>query len=473
MTSKMLSASASHPTQVSGPFPFLGHMRRPVALALVLVVATFATGGLTAARTVGLAALARFYSVFDPWSKSMAVEFGPRVSTDKSVASSAEMEVLLNEWFPDHEYSVRRLPEDLPVPGDHFAHENLSHPNIANLNEIAALIAPSTTPLLQACDRFRQLTRHGDSDVHAVSDNPIELLRLARQGTPMTCRPFAVSFMGYCISRGYTARILGLSKDGLEARHAVVEVFAPEHGKWLVIDPDFNLVYRRGGRLLDAWELHDVWQQVRKTMCKPTDPPAEVVRKVTARRGEIAGMTGVELVCLGESACRDLWETSLKYDSFTQTNLEYFEVVLYNTRNDYLSASYPVGHPRRVRQFALSDEESSRAPAVCPEATRVSARDDVYWNVGSSTARISGPSQAKSSTTVLVELGTWTPNFSAFEVRRDSANWDITSGPTCEWTLHAGSNMLEARSVNLGGLRGQIARIEIICKPRDLVSQEE
>ena len=46
----------------------------------------------------------------------------------------------------------------------------------------------------------------------------------------------------------HTARELGLSASGTSFDHAVVEVYMPEHSKWVLVDPDFNIVYRKHGR---------------------------------------------------------------------------------------------------------------------------------------------------------------------------------------------------------------------------------
>lgn len=440
-----------------------------IGLALFSAAVVVAITRPPAARRFCLAGLGRIYAAIDPWSQRVSPGFGPGPSlvTQSGHADRMELERGLQQWFPEQSWSVRQFPGShaAPVEGC-FAHENLSHAEVDRLVKVVDSMVPHSTSLLDACDRIRGLTRHDNSDVAEVPDNPLELLKLIQRGIPMTCRPFAVAFLGYCTARGFTSRLVGLSKDGVTMGHAVVEVYVPEFGKWLVIDPDFNLVYRRNGKLLDAWELHEAWTQIKTELCRPDDSPDEIVRKVAAHRGEISSMTGVELVCLGERACRDLWETSLKFDSFSQTNLEYFEMVLYNTRNDYLSATYPIGHPVRVRQMVLNSDDSSRFLAACPEAQRATSRDELYWTVGWTTARVVKRLEGSPACTVLVEFATWTPNFLAFELRVDGMDWQPLSGRSYEWTLHSGSNNLEVRSVNLGRLRGETAVIELVCNPQ-------
>ena len=67
--------------------------------------------------------------------------------------------------------------------------------------------------------------------------------------------------------------------------------------------------------------------------------------------------------------------------------------------------------------------------------------------------------------TLHLRLSTETPNFSGFEVRRDGGPWQASSTTDQSWVLRVGDNMLEARSVNLAGVRGETARVRITSEP--------
>jgi hypothetical protein len=59
-----------------------------------------------------------------------------------------------------------------------------------------------------------------------------------------------------------------------------------------------------------------------------------------------------------------------------------------------------------------------------------------------------------------VSLQTLTPNFKRYEVRMDGADWK-PSAAAFAWEIHAGTNRLEARTLNQFGVYGPISTAEI------------
>jgi hypothetical protein len=57
-----------------------------------------------------------------------------------------------------------------------------------------------------------------------------------------------------------------------------------------------------------------------------------------------------------------------------------------------------------------------------------------------------------------VAIKTLTPNFKEFQVRLDGGDWK-TAGDSCPWTLHKGTNRLEARSLNLFDVAGPVSTV--------------
>jgi hypothetical protein len=438
-----------------------------IVLAVVVagVVVATATDHAWRRRAV-LSAFGQFYAMYDPWSKSMAVDFGPAPSEDFSRKLSSAASTCNTSSASAEEPSGPCLADLLSSAryGEQFRHEHLAHPQVLELRRLSdSLAGPQASPF-EICDRLRQLTRHGDSPVGKFGDNALELLKQAQQATPLTCRPFAVAFVGLCVSRGYTARLIGLSRFGNGTAHAAAEVYIPELGKWVLIDPDFNMAYRRGDRWLDAWELHDAWQRVKAALGGPQDSLQQIYDKIRTDPSEAMRIAGVDIVPLGES-WKELGETSLRSGSPTRANLEYFEYVFYAVRNDYLSATYPKAHPARIRQFVLLPAGDTTPPPACPEAVVAAGRDPLYWKPGVTAICLTEPPTAGSAKQIRVDLATWTPNFAGFEIRFDGTNWHPIDGHTALWALHDGPNSLEARSVNLGGLRGEVARINITEGP--------
>lgn len=59
-----------------------------------------------------------------------------------------------------------------------------------------------------------------------------------------------------------------------------------------------------------------------------------------------------------------------------------------------------------------------------------------------------------------VNLQTMTPNFQRYEARIDGGNWAATDSNFL-WSIHAGSNRLELRTVNLFGVEGPVSAVEL------------
>ena len=289
--------------------------------------------------------------------------------------------------------------------------------------------------------------------------DPLEYLTLAQQKKLLTCRYFAVLYSQCAVVKGYTARVLGLSRTGQLAEHAVTEVYAPEFGKWILIDCNFNVAYRRKGQWLNAAELHSAWMAIKADAAASGTSVNDHLRDYKA---ELPARLGIEMVELGPEGA-PLRASNLYGGSATDLNLEYFEYVLYHTRNDYLSAYYPPAHRKANLQFVLQNPRRTSPPPVCPDGYLIDRLDDLYFPVGRTSLALVESAGAPPG--VVVELGAWTPNFDRFEFRLDQGEWQAHRAPRLEWPLHAGVNTLEVRSVNSAGLRGEVASLQIDLQP--------
>lgn len=87
----------------------------------------------------------------------------------------------------------------------------------------------------------------------------LEILRLAEEGEKFYCVQSAIVLMQCAEALGWQARKLEIhSRAGGD--HSVIEVWSRDFGKWVIMDPDFNVHYERGGVPLGALEMHDAWQ---------------------------------------------------------------------------------------------------------------------------------------------------------------------------------------------------------------------
>lgn len=420
----------------------------------VLSVFAIASSLLLWSRTSGfrctvLRCLAFAYGIWDPLTHEAILDMGPSLIT--SEYSDVDR---LERWFPAYKFEVS-LSGYLPCSnGVVFQHEFTGSSQVEQFRHEAASILPDPANVFMLSSKVRGLTRHEAWKGSELNEsNPLDLLRAARQGSPLTCRPFSLVFGSCAVVQGYTSRLIGLSLDGTHFDHAVSEVYVPEFGKWIVIDPDFNVAYRRYGQWQNAGELHDIFQEIKSS--------SNAVASRTALRGHIRN-SQLELVVLGEEG-HDLRHSNL-YGTMDGIGLRLYNNVIYSTRNNYLSASYPKGHPKRTFQYAIVPQNHGSTLAVCPEASIVKDRSIVYFPVGQTEIQIA---RKHSDDTIEIQLGTWTPNFKAFEIRVDDAGWKTQGHLPIVVPISDGKHVVVARSVNMAGLRGESSQLEIVVAKRN------
>lgn len=98
---------------------------------------------------------------------------------------------------------------------------------------------------------------HGTDEVPGGL-RPIQADRViaaGRAGSRFWCEIASNALVELSSAVGIPARLVTTSQDGYRWDHAVAEVWSNHHGKWLVLDADYNQAYASGGTPLSAWEL--------------------------------------------------------------------------------------------------------------------------------------------------------------------------------------------------------------------------
>ncbi len=334
-----------------------------------------------------------------------------------------------------------------------FQHEALGHPRVVQFAEACEKVLDGRHDPFEICDRLRGLTEHGVADRPPGMDDPHQLLRLARSGTPLTCRPFALLLGHALITRGYTARLLGMSRDGSRLGHAATEVYLPQHGQWVLIDCDFNVAYRRAGQWLGALDLQQAWSELKQQLGVDARlPPDAVLDSVKRHKGRCGELSGVEVVALG-AAGESLRERNMRGGSVTGMNLEFGQYLYYAHRNDYLGSHYPPGHPAAVKQFFLAAPPGKIIPPLIPEAEQLLAdqKPSINWPVGRTEVACTELPDGGTRLT----LSTWAPNFSHFESRVATGPWEAIAGN--QFDVPAKSRERRSfRAVNTANLAGEV-----------------
>jgi len=418
-----------------GPAVWIGKMGPRLAASRALVAA-YAVAGLLDLSPTGL---------------------GPAAPEGLEPALPRLVERRLQRWWPAAGVRVVLDGTDpspdacLPVLG----HERPDAPASLEFAREAQDLLAAEDPLALAA-ALRSLTPHDRAALPATDVDPAAYLRQAKAGRPMTCLHFAVLYGALAGQQGYTTRVLGL-RDPFGARHAVTEIYVPRLSRWILVDVDFNVVYRRAGVLLNAAEVRDAWRAVRSQL--GGGPLWDEARRGRCRsRGPAAARaTGVEIVALGEAGAA-LRASNLEQKSFTGMNLEFFEAITYAKRDDHLSGAYPWGHPLRWGQYALRADATTRASLLPPEAEVLADPDPLYAPVGRC-ALFLEPEGRGDGQVVPLRVATRTPNFARFERRIDGGTWVAQDSDRLEWRPHPGLNSVEIRSVNAMGLRGEAVRL--------------
>lgn len=319
-----------------------------------------------------------------------------------------------------------------------FVHEDLDSNEAQQFSrQINGHVAQAGGPFAWS-QELRSMAPHGVSNLPPDVSRST-MLEHAVRGEPLTCYYFAHLFQATCVVHGYTTRVLGLSSDGTRFEHAVVEVYMPQHQKWVLVDCDFNVAYRSDeGEFLNAMELQQFWRKAKRHL--PFD---------AKHRRRLPELLGVDLVVLGDAGER-LRESNM-LNVHSGMNLRLFEWILFDCRNNFLSASYPFGHPDAVRQLFLGP--GNEAPDIAPEA-KLGQSIDPYPHVGAVGVALRDR--------VTLQVGTLTPNFHHFEMRR-GGDWSPLDDNMV--VLDLTTRRLEFRTVNSAGIRGPIRGVEIRRRP--------
>ncbi len=263
-----------------------------------------------------------------------------------------------------------------PLP---FFHEETDHAAFqAFVRELkAALGGGIPADPFTLCDAVRRLAPHG-VPADDPGPEPAGCLVAAAGEGPLLCQHFATLAAHALLAVGYDSRVLGISADGSAFEHAVLEYYEPAARRWVLLDPDFNLAYRRAadwpsadaGAWLSARDLHRAAVDLAARGLDSRD--AAVVRRET----------GIEAVTLGDAGAA-LRASHLRYDrdaAGRRSLLWLFRTVFYRARNDFLTVDHPPGHPDAVRQYVLWDGPPDALPPVCPEGDRLTpaATDRLY-----------------------------------------------------------------------------------------------
>jgi hypothetical protein len=154
---------------------------------------------------------------------------------------------------------VLRLPS-----GPLFISEVPDHPSLRLLRRqehLDPLIKGSRTDmdcLLRLMHWSSQLFPASTPFPHYPPWNALKILdQIRHKKTGGFCAQYALIFGQACQSIGYSVRYLGIANRSLTSGHALIEVYVPQHRKWIIFEPEYDRIYTGSdGVPLSALELH-------------------------------------------------------------------------------------------------------------------------------------------------------------------------------------------------------------------------
>ena len=144
-----------------------------------------------------------------------------------------------------------------------FRFERPDHPRLRELarrERLEDLLDPAAAPfdqLLAIKDWAAGQWPAGNPDPYPPWD-ALTVLDWIREGkTGGFCAQYAQVFLQSLAALGFTARYVEVGSIDNPYAHYVTEVWAPDLGKWVLMDADYNLHFEREGRPLGVLEVHD------------------------------------------------------------------------------------------------------------------------------------------------------------------------------------------------------------------------
>jgi len=215
---------------------------------------------------------------------SIAVDYGNPSSWSEASDDAGDT------WSSEHlgyyhlgcgEYIIRiRLPEGEHPKPPVFIHEDPRHRRLSRLRELlpSALLAPAPT-----LERARALAtwtstqwsyRNNHDGTQYAPWDPATIIAWGREESGhdgrlpiVMCVHYAVTFVAACEALGIEARCVVLT-EGVNSQigHFAAEVWVPEIGKWVFVDPNEDALFFRGLEPLSVREIRTA-----------TEPLAELI----------------------------------------------------------------------------------------------------------------------------------------------------------------------------------------------------
>jgi len=383
-------------------------------------------------------------------------DLGPRWSTDWD--SRATRTALMNAAgaaCPDRVVDVPGFENQLVWDTSlTFAYQDFHDPRLAKLArrlDLPAVIAGSSSEIdtLRRVTSFvRGLADHTELGVshkypHDGAHDAFSILDAIERRTTLECHEYSLILIQSLAALGYTSRLVSAGYAGRN-EHAAVEVWSSTYRKWILLDPDNDLLYVRDGIPLSGYEVQEVALRIEQGfqawLLRGEDRAAgstSLAAYVAVNPAALAGVTPER------GTVKALRIPAKLARSPTRAFLELYRSFSISLRNDYLSATYLLWNPQRWAEAALPAGAANWLVEF--DGQFIERLTDLYWPLD--IARMAFE-PAESGCAVHVQLGTTTPGFRAFRIAVNGHPIADTTDASFLWNLESDRNTLEVTTVN-------------------------
>jgi hypothetical protein len=265
-----------------------------------------------------------------------------------------------------------------------------------------------------------------------------EILRDIDAGHTFFCAQYADVLISAAASLGWVDRSLALRRpDNMgqgSTEHSSTEIWSNQFRKWVMFDPTFAMYVERQGLPLNAYEVRQEWfyrdaRDIVFVLGKDRQRYRRAEMPVVRRR-----FAGFGDLSLDPSA------------------ILVYAFIGYVPNTNLMDAGPDYG------QMFITQDKLCEGTQWHKRVGPANPADDPYFPIGQAAVTLTAERDRLS-----VGLKTLTPNFKSYTVRIDDGEWR-PSGATVAWQLHAGTNRLQARTVNQFEVQGPTSTVEVEIK---------
>lgn len=255
--------------------------------------------------------------------------------------------------------------------------------------------------------------------------DPGAVIGAGERGSRFWCEIAARTMVQAATSLGWPARLVTASTDGYKWEHALAEVWSNQFNKWILFDPDYNVLYASRGVPLSAFEICHLAPALRRQGL------LEVVRFAPLKKA----LKDKDLLFL-------------------------YRYVHVDLRNDWLSRHLAPGSPAGgdAATYWTARPDLER---LLTAKTRVDDKECFDWRVNAvALFPVQRVPIAGGDCRLTVGISGYAPYFRCFEVRLAGAAWQRVDHGRWEVNLPPGRHRIESRIITSNGAPGSIYWVE-------------